>query len=120
MLQCKTDTSLGSPNGIGAGYFIIQHRKQLDWRYIWKVKIWTSGTGEWALPNMLFYVSDHAPFEGPEPQRRLEEQLESLHLTQRRKRNLSKAHKPGAKPGVVYRNKDGKRLNRERILKAKL
>jgi hypothetical protein len=75
-----------------------------------------AGEGEWALPNMLFYVSDHATFEGPEPQRQLDEQLDKLYIAQRRKRGLSRAFDPR----VVHSSKDGKNVIREHVIKAML
>ncbi|KAJ4347557.1 Mitochondrial import inner membrane translocase subunit tim8 [Ascochyta clinopodiicola] len=105
---------LGSSNGLGAGYFIIQHRPQLGWKYIWKVKIFMAGQGEWALPNVLFYVSDHATFEGQESQHRLDEQLKDLHFTQRRKREMHDT----IKPEVVYKSKDGKNVIPGRVVPA--
>ncbi|KAF2626279.1 hypothetical protein BU25DRAFT_471761 [Macroventuria anomochaeta] len=105
---------LGSSNGLGAGYFIIQHRRQLGWKYIWKVKIWMAGNGVWANPNILFYVSNRA-FEGPEQQHRLDEQLKSLHISQRRKRDLNET----VEAGVVHKNKDGKNVIREHVVIAK-
>ncbi|KZM28694.1 Mitochondrial import inner membrane translocase subunit tim8 [Ascochyta rabiei] len=107
---------LGSSNGLGAGYFIIQHRPQLGWKYIWKVKIFMAGQGEWALPNVLFYVSDHATLEGEGPQRLLDEQLENLHISQRRKRDTYDT----PKPKVVHRSKDGKNVIREHVFMARL
>ncbi|KAJ4411532.1 Mitochondrial import inner membrane translocase subunit tim8 [Didymella pomorum] len=106
-------TLLGSPNGIGAGYFLIQHRRQLGWKYIWKVKIW-KGKNAWAEPNILFYVSDHAPIAGP---REFDDQLNRLHISQKRKRDLTKAQKEGV---VVHKSKDGKNVIREHRMVAKL
>ena len=65
---------------------------------------------------MLFYVSDHATFEGPEPQRRLDEQLDKLHIAQRRKRDLAKR----GEAGVVYKSDDGRNMIREHVIKARL
>ncbi|KAF3046022.1 hypothetical protein E8E12_010385 [Didymella heteroderae] len=105
---------LGSPNGLGAGYFLIQHRRQLGWKYIWKIKIWMAGEGEWAIPNMLLYVSDHAPLAGPQT---LDDQLNRLHIAQRRKRDFDKATKPGV---IVHKSSDGKNLIREHRMVARL
>ncbi|KAF3054125.1 hypothetical protein E8E11_011824 [Didymella keratinophila] len=105
---------LGSPNGIGAGYFLIQHRRQLGWKYIWKVKVWMSGEDEWAEPNILFYVSDHAPIAGP---REFDDQLNRLHISQKRKRDLVEAAKRSV---VVHKSEDGKSVIREHRMAAKL
>ncbi|KAH6639023.1 hypothetical protein C7974DRAFT_410019 [Boeremia exigua] len=107
---------LGSPNGIAAGYFLIQHRRQLGWKHIWKVRIWTAGTGVYATPNILFYVTDRNPFEGVEPQGRLDEQLGALQAVQLRKRDLL----CGWKRGVVHRSEDGKSMVRNHVILAKL
>jgi hypothetical protein len=77
----------GSPNGLGTGYFLIQHKLQLGWKYIWKIKVFKSGEG--GFNYLLFYVSDLAPWIGPVED--VEEQLEDLHMAARRKRHLSKA-----------------------------
>jgi hypothetical protein len=75
-----------------------------------------AGQGEWALPNILFYVSDRATFEGPEPQRRLDEQLEQLHVAQRRERDLDEVRKAA---GTVYETDDGRNVVREHVVTAK-
>lgn len=65
---------------------------------------------------MLFYVSDHDAFEAPEQQRQLLEQLENLHIQQRRKRDVV------ARPelGVVYESEDGRNVIREHVIRARL
>lgn len=79
-----------------------------------------AGQGEWALPNILFYVSDHATFEGPEPEKQLDKQLEKLHVAQRHKRELSKPFSKAFEPGVRHRSEDDKKLIREHVVKARL
>lgn len=76
-----------------------------------------AGQGEWALPNILFYVSDRATFEGPDPQRRLDEQLEQLHVAQRQKRNLDEVREAA---GIVYESEDGRNVVREHFVITKL
>lgn len=75
-----------------------------------------AGSGVWANPNILFYVSDKAPFDGPEPQRQLEEQLDDLHIVQRRKRDITAIKKPEA----VRISSDGHHILRKHIIMAKL
>ncbi|KAJ8106913.1 hypothetical protein OPT61_g9226 [Boeremia exigua] len=75
---------LGAPNGIAAGYFLIQHRQQLGRKQIVKVRIWSTGEGIWANPNILFYVRDRGPFDDLAMQAGLEEQLDALHGQQKR------------------------------------
>ncbi|KAF1851007.1 uncharacterized protein K460DRAFT_382536 [Cucurbitaria berberidis CBS 394.84] len=51
---------LGSPVGRWAGYFLIQHKRQLRGdKHFSKVRIFKSG-GEGSLPYLLFYVEGHA------------------------------------------------------------
>ena len=76
-----------------------------------------AGQGEWALPNILFYVSDRATFEGPDPQRRLDEQLEQLHVAQCQKRNLDEVREAA---GIVYESEDGRNVVREHFVITKL
>ena len=75
-----------------------------------------AGSGVWANPNILFYVSDRAPFEGEDPQRLLEEQLDDLHIAQRRRRGLVSV----TKPGVVRTSSDGRNVEREHVIMARL
>ena len=75
-----------------------------------------AGSGIWANPNILLYVSDRAPFEGPEPQRRLDEQLKNLHIVQRRKRDMDATQESG----VVHKSKDGRNVVREHVIMARL
>lgn len=73
-----------------------------------------AGKGEWAAPNLLLYVSDHAPFIAPQE---FDEQLNRLHISQKRKRGLVKASEHGV---VVHKSKDGKNLIREHRVVARL
>jgi hypothetical protein len=72
------------------------------------------GEAEWANPNILLYVSDHAPIAGP---KEFDEQLNRLHIAQKRKRDLVKAANHGV---VVHKSKDGKNVIREHKVMAKL
>ncbi|KAF3036014.1 hypothetical protein E8E11_005662 [Didymella keratinophila] len=56
---------LGSPNGIAAGYFLLQHRQQLGRKYISKVRVFGGDDSEYPDIYMILYVSDQAPWEGP-------------------------------------------------------
>ncbi|KAF3009504.1 hypothetical protein E8E13_003824 [Curvularia kusanoi] len=47
---------LGSPNGLAAGYFLVQHKTQLGAnKYVYKVTIWTDNVGS---EQMLFWVKN--------------------------------------------------------------
>ncbi|KAJ4311116.1 Mitochondrial import inner membrane translocase subunit tim8 [Neodidymelliopsis sp. IMI 364377] len=111
---------LGSPNGLGAGYFIIQHRRQLGWKYIWKVRVFSSEEDGWTLPNILLYVSEHATFEGPNPEQRFDDSLEQLLRAQRRKRASPEQFMGGVEPEVKHTSEDGKNVIREHVVKARL
>ena len=75
-----------------------------------------AGQGQWALPNILFYVSEHPTFDGPEPQRLLDEAMNKLHIAQRRKRGLDIAKEEDRKAGVVFRSEDGRNVVREHVV----
>ncbi|KAF1836071.1 hypothetical protein BDW02DRAFT_494450 [Decorospora gaudefroyi] len=54
---------IGSPNGLGAAYFLLQHKRQLGGpNFIYKIRIF-KGDDEWESedPHLLFYVDGHAP-----------------------------------------------------------
>ncbi|KAH4262798.1 hypothetical protein HBH70_112040 [Parastagonospora nodorum] len=52
------DALIGCPNGLAAGYFLLQHKRQLGGaKYIWKVVVFKSDPGELQL---LFYVDADA------------------------------------------------------------
>jgi hypothetical protein len=52
--------NLGSPNGLGAGYFLTQHKRQLGTKTISKVKVFMNDS-KWPLPQMIFFVEEVAP-----------------------------------------------------------
>ena len=52
-----TDGNQGSPNGLGAGYFLLQHKRQLGGaKFIWKIKIFKVDDFDAEDPNIIFYV----------------------------------------------------------------
>lgn len=67
----------------------------------------------WADPNILFYVSDKAPFD---TQGLLDEQIKDMHIAQRFERDFSAAKAAVA----VYESLDGRNLIREHKFVAKL
>jgi hypothetical protein len=54
---------LGSPNGIGAGYFLAQHKAKLGKEVISKITVWIAV--DFDIPNLLFWVTDKLE---PEPE----------------------------------------------------
>ena len=73
-----------------------------------------AGQGEYAHPNLLLYVTDHPPIAGPSD---LDEQLNRLHISRKRKRDLAEAQKDDI---VVHKRKDGKNVIREHGMVTKL
>jgi hypothetical protein len=57
----------GSPNGLGAGYFLLQHKRQLGGaNFIYKIKIFRNDAEgfddiEDDEPSMILYVDKHTP-----------------------------------------------------------
>ncbi|KAH7071429.1 hypothetical protein BKA63DRAFT_578661 [Paraphoma chrysanthemicola] len=50
---------IGSPNGLGAAYLLLQHKKLLGGaKTISKIKIWRSEAEDHEEPNINFYVGD--------------------------------------------------------------
>ena len=76
----------GSPNNLGAGYLLIQHKRQLGWKYISKIRVFESGDD---YRFIQFCFSDNAPREGLVDT--VEQRLEDAHSTSRRRRDQSKA-----------------------------
>lgn len=68
---------------MAAGYFLIQHKEQLGWKYIPKVNAFLS-SGRYPRLYLMFYVSDQAPWRGPVSS--IEAQLEKSQGKVRRKR----------------------------------
>ena len=55
---------LGSPNGFGAGYLLVQHKSQLGNRVVEKVQVWMDdGKKQPRPPSILFYVKAQAPLD---------------------------------------------------------
>lgn len=55
---------LGSPNGIAAAYFCIQHRRQLGRKFISKVRVFKGDDdddNEYPEMHMILYALDQAP-----------------------------------------------------------
>jgi len=73
-----------------------------------------AGQGEYAHPNLLLYVSDHALIDETQT---LDDQLNRLHFAQKRKRDLAKVQKEGI---VVHKSSDGKNVIREHRIVATL
>ncbi|KAF2023568.1 hypothetical protein EK21DRAFT_80594 [Setomelanomma holmii] len=55
---------LDSPNGLGAAYLLLQHKRQLGGaKTITKIKIWRSEDEDYDEPNVIFYVGDDTGHE---------------------------------------------------------
>jgi hypothetical protein len=49
--------NLGSPNGLAAGYFLAQHKRELGRKYIEKVTVFRADA-RGSMPNLLFWVAN--------------------------------------------------------------
>lgn len=105
---------------MAGGYFLVQHRQQLGRKHIWKVRVWESGDGVWANPNILFYITDRNPWEGSDSQQQLEQQMDEINIayTQRRRRKRGLA--ADGEAGIGHTSQDGKSVVREHIMLARL
>lgn len=95
---------LGSPVGRWAGYFLMQHKRQLGGnKYISKVRVFKSEKeGSW--PYFLFYV------EGPE----------TASISKRKNdKNVNEGHVSEA-ARVITRSEDGRRVVREHVIRARM
>ncbi|KAI2487463.1 Vacuolar amino acid transporter protein 1 [Pyrenophora tritici-repentis] len=94
---------LGSPVGRWAGYFLLQHKRQLGGnKYISKVRVFKSEKeGSW--PYFLFYV------EGPPAM-----------AEKREERNEPEIQNRNEEPKIVGRSVDGKHIIREHVVRARL
>ncbi|KAI8933188.1 hypothetical protein NX059_009826 [Plenodomus lindquistii] len=111
---------IGSPNGLGAGYFLLQHKRQLGGaKFIGKIRV-LKGDDDFESedPNIIFYVNGNAPPMG-------NERLSSFKLreSENESRGLRiaevKRNDSWSAPRVVKRSENGKALIREHMLMAK-
>ncbi|KAG9387779.1 Vacuolar amino acid transporter protein 1 [Pyrenophora tritici-repentis] len=94
---------LGSPVGRWAGYFLLQHKRQLGGnKYISKVRVFKSEK-EGSSPYFLFYV------EGP-----------AAMAEKREERNEPEIQNRNEEPKIVGRSVDGKHIIREHVVRARL
>lgn len=108
---------IGSPNGLGAGYFLLQHKRQLGAaKSIRKVKVF-KGDDEFDSedPNIIFYVDAAPPSmkRAEEPSAGLETDKPVLNNEVHREDGWSEAK-------IVKRGNDGKAEIRERVWTVKL
>jgi hypothetical protein len=77
-LHCK-----GSPVGRWAGYFLMQHKKQLGGnKFISKVRVFKPDQG--SLPYMLFYADGKAPDSASTPRAHAQEDNDvDVHIVKR-------------------------------------
>lgn len=93
----------GSPNGVAAGYFLAQHKRQLGGnKYIPRIKAFCND-GDFTTTQLLFYVED-APPPPPPP--------ESSRNTQ--------AEETGLLAEIKRSSVDGKNIVRSHVFRAKL
>ena len=109
-LAYADNISTGSPNGLGAAYFLLQHKVQLGGaKSINKIKIWRTEDEDHEEPNVIFYVEDAAPEEKQVGSR--EAELGGL-----RKKDMVE----DVASKIVKRSGDGKSVVREHIIRARL
>ncbi|KAL6706278.1 Mitochondrial import inner membrane translocase subunit tim8 [Coniothyrium glycines] len=93
---------IGSPNGLGAGYFLLQHKRQLGGaKFIWKIKIFKGEDEFESDPNLIFYVDPNAPPVPP-------------------KEGAPETLTKNKVPHVVKRSRDGRSVVREHVLGVKV
>jgi hypothetical protein len=56
-MHLSDEARLGTPNGVGIAYFLIQHKARLGHRWIWAVRVFHCDTGH-KTPCLLFYITD--------------------------------------------------------------
>ncbi|KAI4645727.1 hypothetical protein J4E93_005305 [Alternaria ventricosa] len=102
---------IGSPNGLGAGYFLLQHKRQLGGaNFIYKITIFRNDGDEFDdEPNLIFHVDKNTP---PMP---------DVHDTPGAPEKPAEKGNAAVREGrVVRRSRDGKDLVREHVVWAKL
>lgn len=58
-------TASGSPNVLGAGYCLVQHKAQLGGvKFVYKIRIFRGDRGS-TNPHLLFYVDTGSPYKDP-------------------------------------------------------
>ncbi|KAF2028243.1 hypothetical protein EK21DRAFT_114017 [Setomelanomma holmii] len=103
---------LGSPNGVGAGFCIAQHRLQLENKWILKITVFSDDDSFFpTMPNLLFWVKD-LPLEEKKPPPE-SEKGEKRRIAPGLLTNVTETR-------VSKRGIDGKSIVREHIYRAKL
>jgi hypothetical protein len=100
----KLTSPQGSPNGLGAGYFLVQHKRQLGGnKIISKITIF-EGDEAGGYPHLLFWVADAPELEAPKAP------------------EPSMGSETGAAVGknVVESSRGGKNIVREHVFTARL
>jgi hypothetical protein len=107
-----TELQLGSSVGRWAGYFLLQHKKQLGGnKFISKARVFKPDVG--SLPYMLFYVDGPAPDPLPSPQARAALELLPTAIEVFREGRLWHG---SVKTLVVKQSKDAKNILRKHII----
>jgi hypothetical protein len=102
---------IGSPNGLAAGYFLLQHKRQLGIKNIWNVVVFKSdGQSSGLYVNLLFYVDSNPLPTGKMPE-----------VSNDDTKNASAdAAQHRFESTVVKGSADGKSFLREHVFQAKL
>lgn len=62
-IQRNLNAIPGSPNGLGAGYFLVQHKAQLGGvKFVYKICVFR-GDNEITNPYLLFYIDTGSPYK---------------------------------------------------------
>jgi hypothetical protein len=56
---------LGTPNGIGVGWLLAQHKRELGHKVVDKVVVFFTNCADWETPNLLFCLGDAGKEEKP-------------------------------------------------------
>lgn len=106
----------GCPNALGAGYFLLQHKRQLGGaKFIWKIKIFKGDDlHESDDPHLIFYVDPNPP-PMPPP----EDTPGSPQKTPSDSSGQADSE-DWMEPRIVKRSADGRSMIREHIIRAKL
>lgn len=108
MVQCRQLRSLtlphtGSPNGIGAGYFLAQHKAVLGNKIVSKITVWSGSVID--SINLLFWVADELEPDPDDEEPELHLKAASKHLVER---------------NVVEKSGNSRHLLRKHVFRARL
>lgn len=102
---------IGSPKGLAAGYFLLQHKRQLGIKNIWNVVVFRNDGQSSRDINLMFYGDPN-----PSPEEEVPEVPEGPGDN---KDNHATAAQHNIQSSVVKRSADGMSFVRERVFQAK-